>query len=149
MSSSAASSSSSTSVKKDIPRASNPLKSFNWSKLPDCKVDGTIWTEIDETRLYRNLNLTEIDRLFSAYHGKNGMLVSQAGADVKNHHPFIVPYFLLLLDRRFGRGPEVGSPRHHGEEEQDHLCDRREEGAELHHPPLQAQDDQRGDHQVR
>ena len=25
--------------KKNVPQSSNPLKSFNWSKLPDCKVE--------------------------------------------------------------------------------------------------------------
>lgn len=61
-------------VKKNIPQSSNPLKSFNWSKLPDCKVQGTIWTELDETKLYKSLNLAEVDKLFSAYQ-KNGLLV--------------------------------------------------------------------------
>ena len=28
----------STTVRKNVPKSSNPLKSFNWSKLPDCKV---------------------------------------------------------------------------------------------------------------
>ena len=36
---------------------------------------GTIWTELDETKLYHTINLVEIDKLFSAYQ-KNGLLVS-------------------------------------------------------------------------
>ena len=28
----------SSSVRKNVPKSTNPLKSFNWSKLPDCKV---------------------------------------------------------------------------------------------------------------
>ena len=28
----------STVIRKNVPKSSNPLKSFNWSKLPDCKV---------------------------------------------------------------------------------------------------------------
>jgi len=74
-----------TQVRKDIPRSSNPLKSFNWSKLPDCKVEGTIWTEIDETRLYKALDLAEVDRLFSAYQ-KNGLLVSQSDTKLLAMH---------------------------------------------------------------
>ena len=27
-----------SSIKKNVPQSSNPLKSFNWSKLPECKV---------------------------------------------------------------------------------------------------------------
>jgi len=60
-------------VKKCIPQPSNPLKSFNWSKLPECKVQGTIWTELDDSRLYKQLDLAEVDRLFSAYQ-KNGIM---------------------------------------------------------------------------
>ena len=62
-------------IKKCVPQPSNPLKSFNWSKLPECKVDGTIWTDIDDSKLYKQLDLQEVDRLFSAYQ-KNGIMVS-------------------------------------------------------------------------
>ena len=34
---------------------------------------GTIWTDIDEGKTYKNLDLAEVDRLFSAYQ-KNGTL---------------------------------------------------------------------------
>ena len=27
-----------SAVRKNVPKSANPLKSFNWSKLPDCKV---------------------------------------------------------------------------------------------------------------
>merc|ERR1719273_1107913 len=60
-------------VKKCVPQPSNPLKSFNWSKLPECKVQGTIWTELDDSKLYKQLDLAEVDRLFSAYQ-KNGIM---------------------------------------------------------------------------
>jgi dishevelled associated activator of morphogenesis len=61
--------------KKNIPQPSNPLKSFNWSKLPDSKVTGTIWSELDDTKLYTAMELENIDRLFCAYQ-KNGVPVS-------------------------------------------------------------------------
>ena len=57
-----------------VPQPSNPLKSFNWSKLPECKVQGTIWTDLDDSKLYKQLDLAEVDRLFSAYQ-KNGIMV--------------------------------------------------------------------------
>ena len=72
-------------VKKCVPQPSNPLKSFNWSKLPECKVlqnynqtvaieifkpvkyhllqrstfqvQGTIWTELDDSKLYKQVGL--------------------------------------------------------------------------------------------
>lgn len=61
--------------KKNIPQPSNPLKSFNWSKLPEAKVQGTIWSELDDSKLYNNIDLESIDKLFSAYQ-KNGVMVS-------------------------------------------------------------------------
>lgn len=61
--------------KKNIPPSSNPLKSFNWSKLPDAKVSGTIWSELDESKLYNSMDLESVDRLFCAYQ-KNGVQVS-------------------------------------------------------------------------
>lgn len=61
--------------KKNIPQPSNPLKSFNWSKLPEAKVQGTIWSELDDSKLYSNIDLESIDKLFSAYQ-KNGVMVS-------------------------------------------------------------------------
>ena len=59
-------------IKKDVPPSSVPLKCFNWTKIPDAKVSGTIWTELDEAKLYKVLDLGEFDRLFSAYQ-KNGL----------------------------------------------------------------------------
>lgn len=61
-------------TKKNIPQPGNPLKSFNWSKLPDAKVQGTIWNELDDTKWYNNMELESIDKIFSAYQ-KNGVAV--------------------------------------------------------------------------
>ncbi|XP_029900162.1 disheveled-associated activator of morphogenesis 1-like [Myripristis murdjan] len=53
--------------KKDIPQPSNPLKSFNWSKLPENKIDGTIWKEVDDLKVFKVLDLEDFQRTFSAY----------------------------------------------------------------------------------
>ncbi|XP_068999640.1 LOW QUALITY PROTEIN: disheveled-associated activator of morphogenesis 1 [Embiotoca jacksoni] len=53
--------------KKTIPRPSNPLKSFNWSKLPENKIEGTIWEGIDDLNVFKVLDLAEFQRTFSAY----------------------------------------------------------------------------------
>ncbi|XP_068574076.1 disheveled-associated activator of morphogenesis 1 isoform X2 [Cebidichthys violaceus] len=53
--------------KKNIPQPSNPLKSFNWSKLPENKTEGTIWKEIDDLKVFKVLDLEELQRTFSAY----------------------------------------------------------------------------------
>ncbi|XP_062253668.1 disheveled-associated activator of morphogenesis 1 isoform X1 [Platichthys flesus] len=51
--------------KKNIPQPSNPMKSFNWNKLP--KTEGTIWKEIDDVKVFKELDLEEFQRTFSAY----------------------------------------------------------------------------------
>ena len=37
--------------KKSTPKPSNPLKSFNWSKLPESKISGTIWADLDDAKV--------------------------------------------------------------------------------------------------
>uniref|UniRef100_A0A7N8X4D1 Dishevelled associated activator of morphogenesis 1a n=1 Tax=Mastacembelus armatus TaxID=205130 RepID=A0A7N8X4D1_9TELE len=51
--------------KKNIPEPSSPMKSFNWSKLPE--LEGTIWKEIDDLKVFKVLDLEEFQRTFSAY----------------------------------------------------------------------------------
>ncbi|KAM7299560.1 disheveled-associated activator of morphogenesis 1 [Ixodes scapularis] len=68
-----------TRATKNIPQPTNPLKSFNWSKLPETRVDGTVWTELDDMKMYKDIDLADIDRTFSAYQkqlgcGANGSL---------------------------------------------------------------------------
>ncbi|XP_068088817.1 disheveled-associated activator of morphogenesis 2 isoform X2 [Hyperolius riggenbachi] len=53
--------------KKSIPQPSHPLKSFNWSKLNEDKISGTIWNEIDDIRAFKALDLEDFEHMFSAY----------------------------------------------------------------------------------
>ncbi|XP_054909425.1 disheveled-associated activator of morphogenesis 1 [Poeciliopsis prolifica] len=53
--------------KKNIPQPSSPLKSFNWSKLPEVKITGTIWKEINDKDVFKVLDLQEFQKTFSAY----------------------------------------------------------------------------------
>ncbi|XP_069494990.1 disheveled-associated activator of morphogenesis 1 isoform X1 [Ambystoma mexicanum] len=53
--------------KKTIPQPANPLKSFNWAKLPENKLEGTLWTDIDDAKVFKILDLEDIERTFSAY----------------------------------------------------------------------------------
>ncbi|KAJ8341277.1 hypothetical protein SKAU_G00335680 [Synaphobranchus kaupii] len=53
--------------KKNIPQPSNPLKSFNWAKLAENKLEGTVWTEVDDIKVFKILDLEDIERTFSAY----------------------------------------------------------------------------------
>ncbi|NXD26659.1 DAAM2 protein, partial [Spelaeornis formosus] len=50
-----------------IPQPTNALKSFNWSKLPENKLAGTVWTNIDDTKVFKILDLEDLERTFSAY----------------------------------------------------------------------------------
>uniref|UniRef100_A0A8C0FEX6 Dishevelled associated activator of morphogenesis 1 n=1 Tax=Bubo bubo TaxID=30461 RepID=A0A8C0FEX6_BUBBB len=47
-----------------IPQPTNALKSFNWSKLPEVS---TVWTDIDDTKVFKILDLEDLERTFSAY----------------------------------------------------------------------------------
>uniref|UniRef100_A0A674IPF3 Dishevelled associated activator of morphosis 2 n=1 Tax=Terrapene triunguis TaxID=2587831 RepID=A0A674IPF3_9SAUR len=53
--------------KKSIPQPSHPLKSFNWAKLSEEKIHGTIWHEIDDLKAFRVLDLEDFEKMFSAY----------------------------------------------------------------------------------
>ena len=58
--------------KKNVPKPSQPLKSFNWSKIPHGKLKETVWKDIDESKVYKQLDLDDFERNFSAYQGKEG-----------------------------------------------------------------------------
>ncbi|NXE10751.1 DAAM2 protein, partial [Lophotis ruficrista] len=61
-------SSSGTSLKKkSIPQPSHPLKSFNWAKLSEERIHGTIWNEIDDLKAFKVLDLEDFEKMFSAY----------------------------------------------------------------------------------
>uniref|UniRef100_A0A674MB03 Dishevelled associated activator of morphogenesis 1b n=1 Tax=Takifugu rubripes TaxID=31033 RepID=A0A674MB03_TAKRU len=53
--------------RKNIPRPSNPLKSFNWSKLPENQIAATIWREVDDLKVFKVLDLEDFQKTFSAY----------------------------------------------------------------------------------
>ncbi|XP_056120384.1 disheveled-associated activator of morphogenesis 1b isoform X2 [Rhinichthys klamathensis goyatoka] len=53
--------------KKNIPQPSNPLKSFNWAKLSENKLEGTVWTDVDDSKVFKILDLVDIEKTFSAY----------------------------------------------------------------------------------
>ncbi|XP_037698801.1 disheveled-associated activator of morphogenesis 2 isoform X2 [Choloepus didactylus] len=53
--------------KKHVPQPSHPLKSFNWVKLNEDRVPGTVWTEIDDMQIFRILDLEDFEKMFSAY----------------------------------------------------------------------------------
>uniref|UniRef100_A0A8C4HM16 Dishevelled associated activator of morphogenesis 2 n=1 Tax=Dicentrarchus labrax TaxID=13489 RepID=A0A8C4HM16_DICLA len=56
-----------TMSSKSIPQPSHPLKSFNWAKLGENMINGTIWNSIDDLRAFKILDLKDIEKMFSAY----------------------------------------------------------------------------------
>uniref|UniRef100_UPI00358E1AC9 disheveled-associated activator of morphogenesis 2-like isoform X1 n=2 Tax=Myxine glutinosa TaxID=7769 RepID=UPI00358E1AC9 len=58
---------SATVKQKNIPKPSHPLKSFNWSKLSENKIPGTVWSEIDDLNAFKVLDLEDLENTFSAY----------------------------------------------------------------------------------
>uniref|UniRef100_A0A674IRI4 Dishevelled associated activator of morphosis 2 n=1 Tax=Terrapene triunguis TaxID=2587831 RepID=A0A674IRI4_9SAUR len=62
--------------KKSIPQPSHPLKSFNWAKLSEEKIHGTIWHEIDDLKAFRVLDLEDFEKMFSAYQRHQDLLTN-------------------------------------------------------------------------
>ncbi|XP_069092435.1 disheveled-associated activator of morphogenesis 2 isoform X1 [Pleurodeles waltl] len=62
--------------KKSIPQPSHPLKSFNWSKLNEDRIGGTIWNEIDDVRAFKVLDLEDFEKMFSAYQRHQDLLTN-------------------------------------------------------------------------
>lgn len=61
--------------RKNIPQPSNPLKSFNWSKLAENKLEGTVWMEVDDAKVFKILDLEDIEKTFSAYQRQQDFLM--------------------------------------------------------------------------
>uniref|UniRef100_A0A8C9SN86 Dishevelled associated activator of morphosis 2 n=1 Tax=Scleropages formosus TaxID=113540 RepID=A0A8C9SN86_SCLFO len=77
---------------KSIPQPSHPLKSFNWSKLGENKINGTIWHDIDDLRAFKILDLKEIEKMFSAYQRQQVRQLGEScqgwqGSRVLSHYP--------------------------------------------------------------
>jgi hypothetical protein len=77
-------------AKKNVPQSGQPLKSFNWAKLPELKIQNTVWSELDETKWYNSMDLESIDKLFSAYQNQKNERNGVSESEINEH-------FLLLL----------------------------------------------------
>lgn len=130
-------------AKKNVPQPANPLKSFNWSKLPDAKVQGTVWSELDDSKWYNNMELEAIDKLFSAYQ-KNGVAVCY---ELRMHVFFVLvkEKILFLTERWLNRRSEIDGK----ESNQNSIRHRWTSCTELYHFTEQIEDERRGNIQVR
>lgn len=52
------------------PKPKNPMKSFNWTKIPDMKLTGTVWSNLDTKKTFKILDLNDFEHKFSAYQKK-------------------------------------------------------------------------------
>ncbi|XP_059163759.1 disheveled-associated activator of morphogenesis 2-like [Physella acuta] len=52
---------------KGNPKPSVPMKSFNWTKIAENQVSGTIWNDLNHSKVYSILDLEDFQRTFSAY----------------------------------------------------------------------------------
>ncbi|XP_060571050.1 disheveled-associated activator of morphogenesis 1-like [Ruditapes philippinarum] len=59
-----------TAQRRNVPKPKQPLKSFNWTKLDDNKIKGSVWNDLDDTKLYSLLDLEDFEKTFSAYQKK-------------------------------------------------------------------------------
>ncbi|XP_025067647.1 disheveled-associated activator of morphogenesis 2 [Alligator sinensis] len=69
--------------KKSIPQPSHPLKSFNWAKLNEEKIHGTIWHEIDDLKAFKVLDLEDFEKMFSAYQRHQDLLTNPSSCKQK------------------------------------------------------------------
>ncbi|XP_076030296.1 disheveled-associated activator of morphogenesis-like protein [Oratosquilla oratoria] len=57
---------------KQVPKSTTTLRAFNWSKIQDSRVNGTIFASLDESPLYKFMDLEDIDKTFDNCAGKKG-----------------------------------------------------------------------------
>eukprot|EP00794_Sanderia_malayensis_P020228 gene20228-22204_t len=89
--------------KNKLPKPSNPLKSFNWSKLPEAKIKGTLWTEIDDSEVISKLDFLEIDNAFSAFQRKE----KEKGDDEEDFKKASPPKELSFIDNRRAQNCQI------------------------------------------
>uniref|UniRef100_A0A0K0DVU4 FH2 domain-containing protein n=1 Tax=Strongyloides stercoralis TaxID=6248 RepID=A0A0K0DVU4_STRER len=51
---------------KNVPKSDNPLKSINWSVIPQERIPGTIWEKLEDEKMYEQLNLFALSSNFSS-----------------------------------------------------------------------------------
>ncbi|XP_078314875.1 disheveled-associated activator of morphogenesis 1-like isoform X2 [Crassostrea virginica] len=80
----------------NIPRPKHPMKSLNWSKLSEAKLARTVWSRIDPAKLYKELDLEDFERTFSAYQKQQ----NQEGEDPENSSKSKTMKELSVIDGR-------------------------------------------------
>lgn len=50
----------------NVPPSSKPLKSLNWTKIPESKLGDTLWAQLEPEKFYDKLDLEELEKYFGA-----------------------------------------------------------------------------------
>ncbi|KFQ75361.1 Disheveled-associated activator of morphogenesis 2, partial [Phaethon lepturus] len=96
-------SSSGTSLKKKpIPQPSHPLKSFNWAKLSEERIHGTIWNEIDDLKAFKVLDLEDFEKMFSAYQRHQVGVNPSTPFLGEKHNTNCFPFLLNYMQKEMG-----------------------------------------------
>uniref|UniRef100_A0A1I7RMP4 FH2 domain-containing protein n=2 Tax=Bursaphelenchus xylophilus TaxID=6326 RepID=A0A1I7RMP4_BURXY len=53
-------------VKKKVPKPVSSVRTFNWTKLANDKIKNTVWENVNEEKLYDQLDLTDLCQQFAA-----------------------------------------------------------------------------------
>ncbi|NXH48634.1 DAAM2 protein, partial [Dicaeum eximium] len=92
--------------KKSIPQPSHPLKSFNWAKLSEERIHGTIWNEIDDLKAFKVLDLEDFEKMFSAYQrhqvGVNSSIAFLLSVLSEKHNTDCFPSLLKYMQKEMG-----------------------------------------------
>ncbi|NXC12785.1 DAAM2 protein, partial [Corythaeola cristata] len=92
--------------KKSIPQPSHPLKSFNWAKLSEERIHGTIWNEIDDLKAFKVLDLEDFEKMFSAYQrhqvGLNSSTPCLLSVLSEKHNTDCFPSLLNYMQKEMG-----------------------------------------------
>ncbi|NWT69409.1 DAAM2 protein, partial [Prunella himalayana] len=92
--------------KKSIPQPSHPLKSFNWAKLSEERIHGTIWNEIDDLKAFKVLDLEDFEKMFSAYQrhqvGVNSSTTFLLSVLSEKHNTDCFPSLLKYMQKEMG-----------------------------------------------
>ncbi|KND03814.1 uncharacterized protein SPPG_01270 [Spizellomyces punctatus DAOM BR117] len=88
--------------------SSKPLKSFNWTKMPNTKVKETVWSDLDDAGVHKKLKddvYKEFEDLFAAKESKLGKSDKEAG--MAGSHESVAAKEISFLDGKRSQGCNI------------------------------------------
>lgn len=80
-----------------MPKSTTQLRALNWAKLPESRVAQTVFAALDESPLYRTLDLEDIDKTFDASSSKRGIEVRNGCGQREFNKFYFLKIFWILL----------------------------------------------------